>query len=248
MKEGAALSSDGSLASNVAGEARSPLREPGVLQRMVCALFAWAVTVAPFAFSRAGGWAARGVAVVALLAGVLGPLLVPSRRRVGRHVGISAFLALTASSWLLLSPSLDVARVDLVLAVTGSVAWMVFAFSWGEPWRFRPNAETEDLGASLRARAQLPSLAVPIAGVGVLCAAALVVLAFQVRDSSRALLAQVCAVGLGAAMVTVAGNIAVGRGKSRAPSVELPKSAVRALLMLAGAALLGAALLILRRD
>lgn len=228
--------------------ARSPLREPGVLQRMVCALFAWAVTVAPFAFSRAGSWVARAVALVALLSGVLGPLWVPKHRRVGRHLGISVFLALTAASWLLLAQSLDVARVDLVLSVTGSVAWMVFAFSWGEPWRFRPNAETEDLSASLRARAQLPSLAVPIAGLGVAIAAVLVVLAFQVRDSSRALLAQACAVGLGVAMVTVAGNIAVGRGKTRVPSGDLPKSGVRALLMLAAAALLGAALLILRRD
>ncbi len=226
----------------------SLLAEPGVLQRIICALFAWAVTILPVALSRVGSWPSRMVAIAAIAAGVMGPLLVPSRRRVGRHVGISAFVGAAALVWALSPAAVDVSRVDLVLAVTGSVSWMVFAFSWGEPWRFRPEAQTDELNASLRARAELPPFAVPIAGLGVLIAAGLLFLGFRVRDTSRALLAQVVAIGLGVAMVTVAASLATGRGKPRAAHPDLPKSAVRALLVLAAAALVGAAILVLRRG
>lgn len=226
----------------------SLLSEPGVLQRIICAVFAWAVTILPVAASRVGSWPARAVALFALAAGVVGPLMVPTRRRIGRHVGISLFVGSAALVWLLSPAAVDVSRIDLVLAITGAVAWMVFAFAWGEPWRFRPEAQTDELASSLRARAELPPLAVPIAALGVVCAAGLLFLGFRVRDSSRALLAQVVAIGLGVAMVTVAASIATGRGKQRAPQSDLPKPAVRALLVLAVAALAGAAILVLRRG
>jgi hypothetical protein len=124
---------------------------------------------------------------------------------------------------------------------------MAYAFSWGEPWKFRPDVKADDMSGALRARAELPPVAVPIATLGVVGAAALLVLAFRVRDSSRALLAQVVAIGLGVALVTVAADLAILRGKKRASTTDLPRSAVRSLLLLAGFALLGAVLLVLRR-
>jgi hypothetical protein len=229
-------------------ETRSLLSEPGVVQRIVCGVFAWGVTAFPFAFGRSGRAFAMLAAVAALGAAVAGPLVFTKRRRLGRHVGISAFLALVVTTWLLVPGGLDVSRIDLVLAVTGSVSWMAFAFSWGEPWKFRPDVKADDMSGALRARAELPPAAVPIAALGVLGAAALLVLAFRVRDSSRALLAQVVAVGLGVALVTVAADLAITRGKKRSSSADLPRSAVRSLLLLAGFALLGAALLLLRRG
>ena len=239
-----------SAAEESPGAKRAPtlLAEPGVLQRIICALFAWAVTILPVALSRVGSWPSRLVAVVAIAAGIIGPLLVPTRRRVGRHVGISAFVGGAALVWALSPAAVDVSRVDLVLAITGSVSWMVFAFSWGEPWKFRADSQPDELGATLRARAELPPFAVPIASLGVLTAAGLLVLGFRVRDTSRALLAQVVAIGLGVAMVTVAASLATGRGKQRAAQSDLPKPAVRALLVLAAAALIGAAILVLRRG
>jgi hypothetical protein len=223
---------------------RSILREPGVVQRIVCGVFAWGVTVFPFAFGRGGRAAAMLLAVAALAAA---PLVFPKRRRLGRHVGISTFLGLVVATWLLVPGGLDVSRIDLVLAVTGSVSWMAYAFSWGEPWKFRPDVKADDMSGALRARAELPPVAVPIATLGVVGAAALLVLAFRVRDSSRALLAQVVAIGLGVALVTVAADLAILRGKKRASTTDLPRSAVRSLLLLAGFALLGAVLLVLRR-
>jgi Ca2+/Na+ antiporter len=229
-------------------ESRSLLREPGVVQRLICGTFAWGVTTFPFAFGRGGGGAAMLAAAAALVAAVAGPLIFPHRRRLGRHLGISAFLGLVVATWLLAPGGLDITRIDLVLAMTGSVSWMVYAFSWGEPWKFRPDVKTDDMSGALRARTQLPALAVPIASLGVLAAAALLVLAYRVRDSSRALLAQVVAIGLGVALVTVAADLAIARGKKRPPTSDLPRVAVRSLLLLAGFALLGAALLILRKG
>jgi hypothetical protein len=229
-------------------EPRSLLREPGVVQRIVCGVFAWAVTAFPFAFGRGGRAAAMLAAVIALGAAVAGPLVFPKHRRLGRHIGITAFLALVVATWLLVPGALEVSRIDLVLAMTGSVSWMAYAFSWGEPWKFRPDVKTDDMSGALRARAELPPVAVPVAALGVLGAAALLVLAFRVRDSSRALLAQVVAIGLGVALVTVAADLAISRGKKRDPSSELPRAAVRSLLLLAGFALLGAAILILRKG
>ncbi len=145
------------------------MREPGVIQRIVCAVFAWAVTIAPYVLGRTGSWAGRLVAVVALAAGVAGPLLVPGRRRIGRHVGITGFLGLSPLVWLLSGKAIAIQRLDPILATIGALAWGVFAFSWGEPWRTRDEAQqTDELGGMLRARAQLPPLAVPIAAIGVL--------------------------------------------------------------------------------
>ncbi len=223
------------------------MREPGVIQRIVCAVFAWAVTIAPYVLGRTGSWAGRLVAVVALAAGVAGPLLVPGRRRIGRHVGITGFLGLSTLVWLLSGKAIAIQRLDPILATIGALAWGVFAFSWGEPWRTRDEAQqTDELGGMLRARAQLPPLAVPIAAIGVLAGLGLMGLSWRVRDPSRALLAQAAGVGLGVALVSAAAHIAISRGKSRAPQTTVPRTARRAILVLVVAAVLGGGLLILR--
>lgn len=228
--------------------ASGALREPGVLQRVVCAVFAWSVTVAPAVFSRSGSWPSRALAILALVAGALGPTLVPSRRRVGRHVGISAFLGLTTLAWILSPQAMDVARIDFILAIVGAVSWAVYALSWGEPWRLREATESEDPSGSLRARAELPPFAVPIAALGVIGAVVLMVVAWRVREPARALAAQVAAIGLGVALVSSAATLAVSRGRPRHASASVPKPAVRAMLVLVMAAILGGVLLLLRAS
>lgn len=223
------------------------VREPGVIQRVVCAVFAWAVTVAPYVLGRTGSWAGRLVAVLALATGVAGPLLVPTKRRIGRHVGITAFLASTTLVWLLCGRAISIQRLDPILATIGALAWGVFAFSWGEPWSTRDEPQqTDELGGMLRARAQLPPLAVPIAAIGVLAGLGLMSLAWRVRDPSRALLAQAAGVGLGVALVSAAAHIAISRGKSRSAQSTVPRTARRAILVLVLAAVLGGGFLILR--
>ncbi len=224
------------------------VREPGVLQRLICVAFAWAATVAPAAVSRAANWPARVLAMVALVAGVCGPVIAARHKRLGRHVGITAFLALTCATWLLTPRAIAIENVDTVVATMGGVAWGVFALSWGEPWRLREETSSDDPGTILRARAELPPFAVPIAALGVACALVVVVLSFRVRNPDRALLAQAVGVGLGVWLVTAAANIAIQRGKARPPAPGLPAAGARALIALVAIALLGGAILILRAQ
>lgn len=224
----------------------SLIREPGVAQRIACAAFAWSVTVAPFVLGRTGSWLGRFVAALALAAGVLGPLLVPTRRRLGRHLGISVYLALTTLVWLLSPAAIDASRLDPILAIIGAVAWSVFAFSWGEPWRLRGEGEIDELGGSLRARTELPPYAVPIAALGVLSSLALLVLAWRVRDPSRGLLAQAAGIGIGVALVSGAAEVAINRGRTRQAHAVVPRAGRRAMIVLVVAAVLGGVLLVLR--
>ena len=215
---------------------------------MVCAFFAWAVTIAPAAFSRAGSLASQALSLVCLAAGLAGPALVPTQKRVGRQLGITLFLALATIVWLLTTSALDPLRLDSFRAGIGAIAWGVYAFSWGEPWRFRTDAPQDDAGGVLRARSTLPAGAVPIAGAGVLAALALLVVGWSVRDPSRSLLAQAASIGLAVAVVTTSAQVAISRGKGRRSSVAaLPREALRAILALLVVALAGAALLVLRR-
>ncbi len=223
------------------------LGDPGVTQRVACAVFAWAVTVAPAAFSRAGGSLAQATAAVCLVAGVAGPMLVPSAKRVGRQIGITAFLALSTAVWLLTASALDPSRLDTVRAAIGAVAWGVYAFSWGEPWRFRTDAPQDDAGGLLRARNTLPPLAVPVAAAGVLFSLAVLLTAWSVRDPARALLAQAAGVGLAVAIVGTAATVAISRGRARrAPHVGLPRPALRAVVLLLVAAVGGAVFVMVR--
>jgi hypothetical protein len=97
------------LIARILGEFRG---SSGSGQAMLAALVAWAITVAPAAFSRVAGPYARILAVLSLVAGALGPLLRRDRPVIGRHVGISAFLAFTVFAWLGASPALQPARLD----------------------------------------------------------------------------------------------------------------------------------------
>lgn len=248
MSDGAERATRESRAEAPAGASawRSRLGEPGVVQRIVAASFAWLVTIMPAAYSRAGSGAVRLVALAGLAAAVAGPLLVPARPRLGRHVGISGFLLAAAIVWAAASAALEPARLDSLRGGIGAVAWGVYAFSWGEPWRFgAPSAEPG--GAVLRARAALPPLAVPIAGIGIVSGLLLLGGAWWLRDPARALIGHAAAVGMATALVTVAASVAIERGKrGSAPSVVGPRAA-RALMLLALVAVLGVVAIVVRR-
>lgn len=238
---------DAAPAAPGAKQATRVFSEPGVVQRVACAAFAWSVTIAPAAFSRAGGWLERAIAVLCLAVGIAGPILMPTRKRWGRQLGITLFLALATVVWLLTSSALDPSRLDTVRAGIGAIAWGVYAFSWGEPWRFRIEAPQDDAGGVLRARTTLPAGAVAVAAIGVLASLGLLILGWSVRDPSRALLAQAASIGLAVAIVSVSAQVSIARAKGRRQlHVGLPREALRAIVALLCVALLGAAALIWR--
>jgi hypothetical protein len=241
-----AHASPSSTLLEVAGRAFKSSRAP---QTMIAAVLAWSVTVAPSAFARASAPAARLFAMLALSAGLAGPLFLGERRRIGRHLGITTFLALSAGAWLFSLHALHPARLSPLRAATGSLAWAIFALSWREVWP-KPAERTEAEGQTvvLPPRASLPPLAVPLLTAAILAALFLVFAAYRTREAERGLVAQAVAVVCGAALVTGAATIAITHGKDRfpGPGRRFNATVVRALVLLVAAALGGALFILLR--
>lgn len=229
------------LARAVAG-----LREVRTLQAMLAALLAWAITVAPAAFSRGSPAEAQIAAALALPCGLAAPPLAITKRRLGRHLGISAFLALVTLTWLLASPAIQPLRLDPIRAGIGAVAWGVFALSWRDRWPSGEPQEPEPDAPALQARSHLPPLATIIAAAGALSALALLFLVWRVREADRALLAQAVAVACAIAVVSAAAEVAIARGRRSAAPRRFTPHAVRSLLLLVAFAVAGAVIMAIR--
>jgi hypothetical protein len=231
------------------------LREPGTLQRLLCATLAWTVTVLPVAFSAAGSAPARILAIAALVAALVGPALAVRRRHIGRYVGITGFLLLTTVTWLLARGAIDPVRIDSIRASIGAVAWGVYALSWGEPWTAfgAPDKKTDPVPeqqeqAPLKARATLAPFAVPVASAGAIAAVVLLILVWQIRDPSRSLIAQVLGVGVCVGLVSGSATVAIARGKPRSYGERKVNNVViRALVLLVFFAVSGAVILAVRK-
>lgn len=216
---------------------------------LVAVLIAWAATLAPAGFARGATLGASFLSLAALAAGLAGPVLARKDPRTGRYVGISLFVVLAVATWLLGSHAIHPVRLDPIRGVFGAIAWGVFALSWSDRWGPRPEAVPADPEAPLLLpRAALQLGAVPITAVAVAASVVYLVLAFQVRDPDRALLAQAAALACGVAMVAAAGVVATSRDKRRPSSGRrLTPPVVRALLLLCAVAVAGAIVTALRR-
>lgn len=230
---------------DVAARAFKGSRTP---QTMIAALLAWSITVAPAAFARGSAPAARPLALLALIAGLAGPLFLSERRKIGRHLGITAFLALSVAAWLFSLHALSPLRLSPFRAATGSVAWAIFALSWREVWpRPADPREADAQSAILPARSNLPALSIPILTAAV-CGALLIVLAgFRTREAERGLVAQALAVACGVALVSAAATIATTLGRRQLGSGRrFTAITVRALVSLVIVAVGGALYIMLR--
>lgn len=215
---------------------------------IAAALLAWATTVAPVAFSRSGSLGAGALAIMALSAGVAGPIVGKTRARLGRHVGISLFALLAALVWLTGSAALHPSRLDPVRGAFGAIAWGVFALSWSERWGAKTEGPPPDPDAPLLiARSGLPPLSGPITAAGVLAALVYLVLAWRVREPDRALWAQAVGTVSAVFVLSAAAIVATSRGKARSSSGRrLTPEASRALILLVAAAIAGAVIIVLR--
>jgi len=231
---------------DVAARAFKGTRTP---QTMIAAVLAWSITVAPAAFARGAAPAARLCAALALLAGLVGPLFLAERRRIGRHIGITAFLALSLGAWLFSLHALHPLRLSPFRAATGSLAWAIFALSWREVWpKPAERTEAESQAVPLPPRASLPFLAIPILTVAVVGSLFLVLAAFRTRDVERGLVAQAIAIACSAAVLGGASTIATTLGKDRSsgPGRRFTSLVIRALLLLVVVALGGALYILFR--
>ncbi len=221
---------------------------PRTPQTMIASIIAWSVTVAPAAFARGAAPAAAPLAVLALAAGLTGPLFLGERRRIGRHLGITAFLALCVAAWLFSLHALNPLRLSPFRAATGSVAWAIFALSWREVWPRSPDArDAESQATALPARSSLPLLSVPIVTAAIGGALLLVLAGFRTREVERGLVAQALAIACGAALVTAAATVATSLGRTSPGSGRrFTATTVRALVLLVVFAVGGAFYIMLR--
>lgn len=218
-------------------------------QTLLAAVVAWSATVAPAVLSRAAPRSAVFVALLALVSGLAGPILRPTRPQLARHIGLTAFFVLVTVAWLLASAAIEPLRLDPLRASIGAVAWGAFALSWREPWEVEVTPEPPEPGASLlQARSALPRGAVGIMTMGVAAGLLFLVLAWNVRDADRALVAQAISVACAVAVISIAGAAAVDRGKrSSRSSRRVTPAAGRALLLLFTFVAAGIAVVFLRR-
>lgn len=218
---------------------------PHTVRTLIAATTAWGVTIAPAAFARSSAVAPRVAAFAALVVAVAGPLVRP--RKIGRHIGITAFVGLAAIVWLTSSAAIQPARVDLGRAALGSIAWSLFALSWSDPWKRPEKSEELSEPHGLEARSRLPHLAVPITVVGLIGGLACIVLAWRVDDAGRALLGHAAALAAAVSLISASSIVATSRGNPRRNEGQrLNPVATRTLALLVAVALGGAVIFALR--
>ena len=198
---------------------------PGVLGRLseigqvlVPGLFAWAVTVVPSTAGRAApGWA-WVPALLSLASLVAGCFLLRDRPRLGRALGIWAFLAFALVTWRLNPAVLRPDRIDPIRAASGTFGWMLYALGWGAPWR--PGVHPEDdpraeLHPKLEPRKD-PLLRMPLAvAIATVGSALVLVLAWRATESTRALMLHGLALALSVALVSSAARVGLAQGHKR---------------------------------
>jgi hypothetical protein len=198
---------------------------PGLLGRLteigqvlVPGSFAWFVTVVPGATSRGANRIAWVLAFLAFCALVAGSFVVRDRPRLGRILGIWAFIGLCVCTWVLNLPSIRIERLDPVRACSGTFGWLLYGLGWGAPWR--PGLHPEDnpraqLHPKLEAR-KAPELGMPIAvAVAALGAMTASVFAWRAADGNRALMLQGASIAVGVAMLTTSSTLALSWTKKR---------------------------------
>lgn len=236
--------SDANPSETIAAE----LREGSAPPTIAAVMIAWVLTLGPSGFGRGSSLLASATSVLALLAGLAGPLIARRYVRLGRHVGITLFAGFSTATWVMDSYAIHPFRLDPVRGVLGGIAWGVFALAWSERWSSRSAVMPADPDAPiLLPRAALQPLAAPITAVGVLFALVYLWLAFQVRDPERALVTQAAALACGVGVVVASGIVSTARGKPRTTSSRrLTPTVVRALLLLVTTAVMGAVITALR--
>lgn len=214
-------------------------------------LLAWVATLGTPVSERGVSTWPRLTAGAALVAMVVGPLLLGAHPRLAKAIGIHAMMALALATWLLLGPVVGVAHLEPVRAAIGAVAWVLFAFGWGAV-RSRGRVPEDDPrvlpGDPLPARSSLPKGATAVLVVGTIGAAATLFSAWRVTRPSHALLAHAIAALAAIALLTTAARIAVDRQgyKPLTPPLSRVSAAARPLALLALVVAVGSIWMLLR--
>lgn len=214
-------------------------------QAAIPGLYAWAITVAPAAWSRGAPLLAKVAAVIGVLALVTAPLVEgggppavsppdapaePSERketllqRVRSWTGptwarvwsVWGFVLSSAIVWALTPAALSAARLDGVRGALGMVGWALFAFASAGP-TLRPSESEGRIVAStsLKPRSEIPRGDGVYVSIGVVLALSMQAVGWGVALPERAVLVRLVTVVCGIAVLGGTTSIALARHSSR---------------------------------
>jgi hypothetical protein len=210
-------------------------------QASVPGLYAWAVTVAPSAFSRGAGLVARIGAILGLGAIVAAVVLERRRSPYGRVVLVWGLPMASVVVWLASSAMLSPLRMDAPRGLTGVVGWLLFALAAGGP-ALGDGARAAGRaveGPKLTPRSPIRRGDVLYIGAAVAVAVLLQGIGWQVPAAERGLLVRLVTLAAGIALVGSATTVALARHSQRSAPGPLPRRIraalpwIAALLMLA---------------
>jgi hypothetical protein len=236
-------------ASTSSGGRRAP-RRVGILSRFadlgasaqaaIPGLYAWAITVAPAAWSRGSPIVAKAAALLGVLALLTAPL-VEGRGEAARARGAEASLSRASSSgprsavtwarawsiwglvlssaivWALSPAALSSARMDGVRGALGLVGWGLFAFASAGP-ALRADVDSPArivAGSPLKPRSELPRGDGVYVALGVVLALAMQLVGWNVAVPERAVLVRLVTVASGIAVLGGMTSIALVRHTPR---------------------------------
>jgi len=201
--------------------AQSPLRAlRDRVSTVLPGLYAWVTTVALPSTQHSAKALSRVTAFCALVALVSSPLFAGENPKLGRALGVHAFIGFSLLTWVLLGAALLQNPGDPLLSALGAVAFMLYALGWGS-LRRRGQVPEDDPniipGTPLLPRAQPPAVVPPVFGLIVACALVPTFLAFRVTDIERGLFAHAIAVLSAILTITVGSRVALALGQRRTP-------------------------------
>lgn len=201
-------------------------------------LVAWLLTVLEPARVSGASPIARAAAVLAFLALSSGALLSGAWPLAGRVLGLHAFVASCVLAWTLVGDELSPERIDPVRGALGALAWMLFAFGWGQVRHRVPEDAVVAAGPPLSPRAHLPRASVAVVLLAVLASLVLSALAFRVDRPDHALFGHAAATAASLLVLAVGGRIALAQGTrhdlappgSRLDAASVPGALIGVLL------------------
>lgn len=200
-------------------------------QAAIPGLYAWAITVAPAAWSRGAPLLAKAAAALGIVALTIAPVIEgagtgrssapswggPMRARI---VSVWGFVLSSAVVWALAPSALSSASFDGVRGALGVVGWALFAFASAGP---ALRADPESYGrimavSSLRPRSLLPRGDGTYVGIGVAVALAMQSIGWSVPTPERAVLVRLVTIACGLAVLGATTSIALARHAPRSPA------------------------------
>lgn len=217
-------------------------------QAVIPGLYAWAITVAPAAWSRGAPIVAKVVASMGLLALVTAPIFEgaahqgrnkdpgsqgarsPKGTSWARAWSVWGFVLSSAAVWALAPVGLSSARMDAVRGVLGIVGWGLFAFaSAGPALESDPNLGVRIVASpTLRPRSMILRGDALYVGIGALLALSMQMVGWGIVALERAILVRLATLICGIAILSGSTSIALARHGNRSRASR--RTAVRRAL------------------